>query len=119
MPPKTASQPSKKTIISHEHDVDMNRALAVVAYLWIFCLVPLVAKKSSPYAQFHAKQGVVLALAWFFLWIIGIIPLLGWLIFFFGSIVLMVVNLLAIIKAWHGEEWRIPYLYDYVAKLNL
>ena len=65
------------------------------------------------------RQGIVLAIAWFLVWVIGIIPILGWLIFFFGSIILLVVNLMAIVKAWHGEEWKIPYLHDYVKVLNL
>ena len=110
---------TREAKVNHQQDIEDNRALAVIGYLWIFCLIPLLAKKSSPYAQFHAKQGVILALAWFFLWVIGIVPLLGWLIFFFGSIALMVVNLIAIIKAWHGEEWEIPHLYQYVKVLNL
>ena len=108
---------TKNQILSK--DVRNNRALAGLAYFWIFALVPLLIKKDSPYAQFHAKQGVVLALAWFLVWVVGIIPILGWLIFFFGSIILLVVNLMAIIKAWNGEEWKIPYLYDYVKVLNL
>jgi uncharacterized membrane protein len=105
--------------ISRERDVEDNRILAVIAYLWIFCLIPLLARRDSPYAQFHAKQGVVLAIAWFLVWVVGIIPLLGWLAFFFGSLVLVVVNLMAIIKAYSGEEWKIPYLHQYVKVLNL
>ena len=110
---------AKKSENSSDRDVQNNRVISVIAYLWIFCVIPLVARKSSPYAQFHAKQGVVLALAWFAVWIIGVIPILGWLVFFFGSLILLVVNLIAIIKAWHGERWKIPYLYDYVKVLNL
>src|SRR3989344_2351562 len=108
-----------KNQISRAEDIKSNRALAVIAYFWIFAIVPLLIRKNSPYAQFHAKQGVVLALAWFLVWVVGIIPILGWLIFFFGSIILLVVNLMAIIKAWNGERWKIPYLYDYVKVLNL
>ncbi|OGL87386.1 hypothetical protein A3I40_03790 [Candidatus Uhrbacteria bacterium RIFCSPLOWO2_02_FULL_48_12] len=93
--------------------------MAVICYFWIFAFLPFLLKKDSPYVLFHAKQGIVLAIAWFLVWVIGIIPILGWLIFFFGSIILLVVNLMAIVKAWHGEEWKIPYLHDYVKVLNL
>ncbi|PJE75967.1 hypothetical protein COV04_02330 [Candidatus Uhrbacteria bacterium CG10_big_fil_rev_8_21_14_0_10_48_11] len=93
--------------------------LAAVSYLWIFCVIPLVLRKGSPFVQFHAKQGAVLAITWFLLWVVGIIPILGWLVFFFGSILLVAVNLLAIVRAWHGDQWKIPYLYDYVAYLDL
>src|SRR3989338_2159022 len=101
MPVKNSSSKSARgqrnptpQALSREQDVERNHVLAAVAYLWIFCLVPLLTKKDSPYAQFHAKQGVVLALAWFALWVVGIFPILGWLVFFFGSIVLVIVNLL-------------------------
>lgn len=115
MSPKSSTD----NMSDQQKDIEQNKVMAVIAYLWIFCLIPLVAKKDSPYAQFHAKQGVVLALAWFIIWIVGIIPLLGWLVFFFGSIILLVVNLIAIIKAFNGEMWEIPYLHQYVKLLNL
>ena len=108
-----------KNKISRAVDVKQNRPLAVVCYLWIFAFVPFILGKKDPFILFHAKQGIVLAIAWFLVWVIGIIPILGWLVFFFGGIILLVVNLMAIIKAWHGEEWKIPYLYDYVKVLNL
>jgi uncharacterized membrane protein len=98
-----------------EHD----RMLAAVSYLWIFCVIPLVLRKGSPFVQFHAKQGAVLAITWFLLWVIGVIPILGWIIFFFGSILLVAINLLAIVRAWHGEQWKIPYLNSYVEHLDL
>ena len=108
-----------KKQVSRDEDIKSNRALATISYFWIFAFVPFLLRKDSPYVLFHAKQGIVLAIAWFLVWIIGIIPILGWLVFFFGSIILLVVNLMAIIKAWHGEEWKIPYLHDYVKVLNL
>jgi len=107
------------TSIGKQQDIEKNKALAIVSYLWILCIIPYVVKSNSEYVMFHAKQGIVLTIAWFILWIVGIVPLLGWLIFFFGSILLFVVNIVAIIKAWQGEEWKIPYLHQYVAKLNL
>ncbi|MFA7286086.1 MAG: DUF4870 domain-containing protein [Patescibacteria group bacterium] len=96
-----------------------DRVLAVLSYLWIFFVVPLVLRPESAFIQFHAKQGIVVALAWFMLWVIGIVPLLGWLLFPVGSLLLLAVNVLAIVKAWQGEMWRIPYLHQYVARLGL
>lgn len=120
MPKRNSKEKSKtKRQISNKEDIKKNRYLAVVCYFWIFAFVPFVLRKNDPYVIFHAKQGIVLALAWFLVWVVGIIPILGWLVFFFGGLTLLVVNLMAIAKAWHGEEWKIPYLYDYVKVLNL
>ena len=112
---RTASQPAP----AMSNDAMDNRALGALAYFWIFCVIPLVAKKDSPFAQFHAKQGVVLAFAWFVLWMINIIPLLGTHVFIIGIIPLTAVNIMAIVKAWNGEKWEIPYLFHYVKMLNL
>src|SRR3989338_8021721 len=75
--PSSSKQSPLAPKISHEEDVFKNRALAAMSYFWIFCIIPLVAKRESPYTQFHAKQGVVVAFVWFLLWMVNIIPLLG------------------------------------------
>ena len=36
-------------------DVEENKLIAAVGYLGILFLIPLLAKKDSPFAQFHAK----------------------------------------------------------------
>ena len=51
---------------THEHDpydIQQNKVMAVLAYLGILFLVPLLAAPNSPYARFHANQGLVLFLA--------------------------------------------------------
>lgn len=37
--------------------------LLVLAYLWFFCLVPLVVEKDDPEVRWHARHGFVLAVA--------------------------------------------------------
>jgi uncharacterized membrane protein len=43
-------------------DVEKNKIFGIIAYLWILCLVPLFAAKDSPFAKYHANQGLVLFL---------------------------------------------------------
>lgn len=95
-----------------EKDITDNKYVAALAYVWILFLVPLLAKKDSPFAQFHAKQGLVLCVAAI---ICSIIPVIGWL----ATVVLFVVAVLAIIKTLSGEAWEIPYVKDAVKKINL
>ena len=54
-----------------DKDVESNKVIAAVGYVWILCLVPLFLKRHSKFAQFHAKQGLVLF----------IVEVIGWLIF--------------------------------------
>jgi uncharacterized membrane protein len=96
-------------------DVEANKTLAAISYLWILCLIPLLTKQDSKFAQFHAKQGLVLfgielvasILFWF--------PVFGQLI----SIALVIVSIIGIIKAYNGEWYKMPYIYDWSQKINL
>jgi len=41
-------------------DVQDNKAMAVLSYISLLVLVPIFAAKESPYARYHANQGLVL-----------------------------------------------------------
>jgi len=100
-------------------DVDENKLLAAIGYIGILCLVPLLGKKDSKFAQFHGKQGLVLCIAWVINFFVGLIPIIGWLVAFVGTIALLVLSILGIIKALAGEFWEMPYLAEYAKKINL
>jgi uncharacterized membrane protein len=44
-------------------DIDQNKVFAVLAYIGILFLVPLLAAPQSPYARYHTNQGIVFFLA--------------------------------------------------------
>ena len=96
-------------------DVEANKILAALSYVGVLCLVPLLAKKDSKFAQFHAKQGLVIFIGevitmfLFFIPIISQVLMLG----------LAVVSILAILKVMSGEWWKIPYVYEWAQKINL
>lgn len=105
MPKKTNSKNSKKL------DVELNKAVAALSYLWILFLVPLLLKRNSEFAQFHAKQGLVL----FILSLLTIIPVIGWIL----SLVLIIVSVISIVKTLNGEWFKIPFVYEWSEKFNL
>lgn len=41
-------------------DVQNNKVMGVLSYIWILVLIPIFAAKDSEYSRFHAKQGVKL-----------------------------------------------------------
>lgn len=47
---------------SPEADAQANKAMGVLAYLGILFLVPIFSAKDSPFARFHANQGLVLCI---------------------------------------------------------
>ncbi|MDQ7815232.1 MAG: DUF4870 domain-containing protein [Patescibacteria group bacterium] len=100
-------------------DIEDNKALAAVGYIGILCLIPLLAKKESKFAQEHGKQGFVLFLAWVAIWILGMIPVIGWFIIWpLGFIVLTIVSIVGLVKALQGEFWEVPLLGKFRSKVN-
>lgn len=103
---------AKKTSVEFTaKDIEENKVIAAIGYLGILCLIPLLTKKDSPYAQANGKQGLVLMIGWILSWI----PIVGWLL----GIVLLVVMVVAIIKTLSGSMWKIPGVYDLSQKINL
>ena len=45
-------------------DAEKNKIFGILAYLGILCLVPILAAKESPFARYHANQGLVLFILW-------------------------------------------------------
>jgi uncharacterized membrane protein len=58
-------------------DIEQNKVFAVLAYLGILFLVPLLAAPNSPFARYHTNQGVVLFIsflaAYFSSWILVLV----------------------------------------------
>jgi len=44
-------------------DIEQNKAFAVLSYIGILVLIPYFFKKDSEFTQYHAKQGLVLAIS--------------------------------------------------------
>src|SRR5665213_2505647 len=89
-------------------DVEANKIFAVLAYLGILFIIPLLMAKNSPFAKFHTNQGFILFLCWVGIGLIGWIPIIGWLIGLFGSLALLVFTVMGIINALQGKMVRLP-----------
>ena len=100
-------------------DIDENRIISAIGYIGVLFLLPLLMKRDSDYAQYHGKQGLALFLAWTINSVIAIVPIIGWTVAFFGSILLLVLSFLGILKAYAGEYWEMPFVRVLSKKLNL
>ena len=110
---ETSSQaPSSK-------DVEDNKLIAAVGYLGILCLLPLLLKKDSAFAQFHGKQGLVLLIVWLILWAGNIVPIIGWMVWFVGSLGIVILIIMGVVHALRGEMWELPYLGQYAKEIKL
>lgn len=92
-------------------DIDENKTMAMLSYIGILFLIPMLAKKDSAFCQAHAKQGMVLFIAAV---VLGWIPVIGQILL----LGVVVVAIMSIVKTLNGEYWPIPVLDDLSKKLN-
>ena len=102
---------------SDAEDIEQNKVFAILAYLGILFLVPLLAAPNSRFARYHANQGIVLFLATVVVtgvfYILGHIPVLGRVIGFVGYfvwLVAFVLMVLGIVNAANGKCQPLPVL---------
>lgn len=102
-----------------DNDAQDNRLVAAIGYFGILCLVPLLLKRNSAFAQHHGKQGLVLLIAWCLLWIGNIIPILGTIVWMAGSVVFVILVILGVINALNGKLWEMPVLGEYAKQIKI
>ncbi len=100
-------------------DIEDNKAIAALSYLGLLVLIPLLAKKDSPFAQFHAKQGLVLLIAWVIIGFVSWIPFVGWAVGILGAIFLFILFIMGLVNALSGQVNELPLIGQYAKNFNL
>lgn len=94
-----------------------SRILAVMSYLGVLSLVPLVMNRDDPYVQFHARQGVILWM-WEVLAIYTLlIPAVGSFFFRFSSLACLVLSVVGVLSVLLGRAWKFPILGNWASRL--
>lgn len=104
-----------KTSEEEKKDIETNKTIAAIGYLWILCLLPLFFKKESKFAQFHGKQGFVLFLIEIFGGLIYFIPIVGMI---FGLLLALAV-VSGFSAALSGKYWEMPVIGPWAKKLKI
>lgn len=91
---------------------------AILSYFSILFLVPLLAEKENDFAQYHARQGLVLFIAEVATIVVGWIPLLGWLVAFAGWILWVVLSIIGIINVVNKRKKPLPLVGKFVHNIS-
>ena len=106
-----------QTVGAPETVREQDKIQLVLAYLGLLALVPFLTVKDSEFVKWHAKNGLVLGVGGFVvIGIVQVIPVLGQIVGCLGTVGLLVVDVMAMMKALRGERWRIPVVTDLAAK---
>lgn len=103
----------KQSVLNEGNDA---KIFAVMGYLWILCILPLLFKKDNAFVLKHSKQGLVIFIGVVGTFILSI--LFEWLLrpglFVFG-----IISLWGIVESLRGKTLRIPVVSDLADKITL
>ena len=98
--------------------MDQNVA-GLLCYLagWITGLIFFLIEKENKFVRFHAMQSIITfgGLTMLFM-VLGFIPILGWALFPILGIVQLVLWILLMVKAYQGEQFKLPVIGDMAEK---
>ena len=102
-----------------------RNVMILLSYLWLLALIPLVVEKEDKEVQWHAKHGLVLAVAELIFWVAFQVLLfvlgsvLGCLAVIFAPIIglgFLILHIVAIIKGINGSRLIVPGISQYADK---
>jgi uncharacterized membrane protein len=123
-PPPSSPEPEMKTT-STSTGLPSNVAAAIACIPLIGGIIFYILEKRDSFVRFYAMQSIIFGCAWFLFNIVsaivhavfGAIPGIGGILVFFWAIIaalvhlaFLVVMIIAIVKAFTGVRWDIPYV---------
>ena len=99
-----------------KEDIIDGKMFALLAYLSILCIIPLILKKKNPFVLAHGKQGLVLFIAQVGVLILSII--LPWIFapLMFGLLIFSFWGIIAVIR---GDMVDLPVIAGISKKIDL
>ena len=101
----------------NEKEVLEGKVLAILSYLSVLCIIPLILKKDNDFVLCHGKQGLVIFVGEVAIFVIHIA--LGPWILSLGSFVFGVFSLWGIVEALMGRYVKLPFISDIADKITL
>ena len=109
----------EEKVVIDPKDAQDNKIMGILAYFGPLVFVPILAAKESPFAKFHANQGLILFIAWFALYIaimiIGVI--LPWrlesMLYSLIGLGTFAFAIIGILNAVKGEAKELPFIGQY------
>jgi uncharacterized membrane protein len=100
-------------------EVSEGKIFALLAYLSILCIIPLILKKDNKFCLFHAKQGLVLFIAEVAVFVLSVLPLIGAIIWRLGVLFFGLLSIWCIVQVLLSRYVRIPLVFELADKITL
>lgn len=102
---------------SSEKEILEGKIFAVLSYLSILCILPLLLRKENDFVLSHGRQGLVIFIGEVGVFIIHIV--LGPWILSLGTFFFGIISLWGIFKALQGHYVKLPFVFEIAEKITL
>ncbi len=96
------------------YDIEKNKIMAALSYVFILFLVPILACPQSKFAKFHANQGIVLFCVDLAIALVGaicsFIPVVNWIVGTVLGLAGLALMVLGIYNAVTGKAKELPFV---------
>lgn len=96
-----------------------GKTIAIISYMtlvgFIIALIMNMEKKNT-FAAFHIRQMLGIVLTGLAVSFIAIIPILGWIVYGVGIILLLIMWIIGLVNAVNGKEKPVPVLGEQYAE---
>ena len=88
---------------------------------WVTGIVFYLLEKENKFVRFHALQSILVFLPlsviyWIFGWMLWWIPFIGWAISILLGLLMFILWIVLMIKAYQGEKFKLPIVGDMAEK---
>lgn len=91
-------------------------ALAYVTIIPAIIFLVMAPYNTRPFVKFHSFQSIGLAVVWFCLSLVWVVPVLGQIVGGLGFLALLVCWILSIVKASQGSAFKLPVISEFASK---
>ncbi len=91
-----------------------ERSIAALSYISFLAIVPFYLKKDSKFCRFHGKQGLLLAIIFFFAQLFMVLDLLMDVALILQFVIFVVMGFAALAGKWK----KLPFIYNTACKLE-
>ncbi|MCB9770949.1 MAG: hypothetical protein H6754_00135 [Candidatus Omnitrophica bacterium] len=102
---------------AHKDDVLEGKVIAILAYLSILCIIPLLIKKNNIFVLAHSKQGLVLFVGEVAVFILHII--FGVWFLKLGMFILLTLSFVGLLAVLRGQYIKMPVVSLIAEKITL
>ncbi len=86
-----------------------NKGMAFLAYI-IFFIPLLTEAKDDPFVKYHIQQGLALFLGWVSIWVLGWIPIIGWIYSIVGGLFYIACLIIGLVNVSNDKKKPLPLL---------